>query len=110
MRCTYRVLYFNFRPDEAIYVPIAALEVRMREPFTAPKQGHLSLTTGDKDMAILYTSSSSRTPQVRYGPSSKELIASANGTTTTYSFNDMFVFTKWMVKYIISLTARFEMV
>lgn len=91
MRCNYTAKYFNYRATESggTYAVIGTLEVGMSESFAAPKHGHLSLTTGEADMAIMFNSASSRTPKVRYGTSAAELVFKADGTSATYTASDM---------------------
>lgn len=89
MRCNYTVVYYNFQPESNEHVAIGALEVGMKESFSAPKQGHIALTSRLDEMAVMFNSASQRTPVVRYGRSKAELPHEASGAFTTYTAEDM---------------------
>jgi hypothetical protein len=91
MRCNYTAKYFSHRSSGGggKHVLAGTLEVGMNESFASPKHGHLSLTTGEADMAIMFNSASARAPKVRYGISTEELTLEATGTSATYSASDM---------------------
>ncbi|GAB9466860.1 Calcineurin-like phosphoesterase [Globisporangium polare] len=89
MRCNYVVKYFGFQPSDGTFTLLQQLEVGMKDSFNAPKHGHLALTEKDDEMAIMFNSASSRTPQARYGLSVSSLTSHAEGSSTTYKASDM---------------------
>lgn len=91
MRCNYLVKYFSFQASDGAFTLLQTLEVGMKDSFNAPKHGHLAFTEHDDEMALMFNSASSRTPQVRYGLSATALSMRIHGTSTTYTAADMYV-------------------
>ncbi|KAL4140320.1 hypothetical protein PRNP1_014605 [Phytophthora ramorum] len=89
MRCNYTAVYFNYQEGNGKYKAIAKIAVGMKEPFEAPKHGHLSLTDDETAMAIMFNSGSNIKPVVKYGESPQNLDSQATGTSTTYGAGDM---------------------
>lgn len=89
MRCTYKVRYFNYLPELSDFRVVAELDVNMTESFNAPKHGHIAFTQHADEMAVMFNSGSSRTPQARFGLDPKALTQLASGSTTTYAASDL---------------------
>jgi hypothetical protein len=89
LRCNYTVRYFNYQPHSRAYALKSKIDIPMRESIHAPKHGHISLTSKEDEMAVMFNSASNKTPCVRYGLSSNDLKNEARGTSTTYKASDM---------------------
>jgi len=92
LRCEYKILYQNYVESAHTFRTLGEITVPMKESINTPKHGHLSFSSNEREMVLMFNSASNKfTPTVKYGTSSISLTELRHGTSTTYKASDMYV-------------------
>lgn len=84
MRQAYEIRYYPGTEDSE---RAASCTVQVDE--NRPSQIHLALTNDPTEMRVMWTSGSSATPTVKFGPANGNLATTVTGSFSTYTYDDL---------------------